>query len=421
MSYRSSLEYLSQLHSKGINLDLGPISRLLQRLGDPQRSCPSILIGGSNGKGSVAATISSVLGEAGFKVGLYTSPHLVDFRERIRVKGAIMSPADLYELVEHVRYHVLEEVTYFEFATAMAFMHFARCHVDVAVLEVGMGGRLDATNVVVPEVSVITNIVREHQQYLGASLPLIAREKGGIIKEGGVCITASKQRAVLQVIEEICTCRHAHLYRAGKDIRTRRRQRGVISYYGIFHRYNDISMSLVGRHQIENVALALGAIEILISNGWSIGDEAVRNGVKKVQWNGRLELLCHSPRLVVDGAHNGAAASALKRSLCEDFTYERLILVFGVMEDKDYTGMLKILAPLADSIILTRPEGPRAADPHALEPIAATFCTHVLINNATRRALTTAFALAGKGDLVCVAGSLYLVGEVKKMLRNLSL
>ena len=414
------LEYLSQLKSKGINLDLGPISRLLQRLDNPQTQYKTILVGGSNGKGSVAATISSILHGAGVNVGLYTSPHLIDFTERIRVNNQMIKEEELSELIDEVREVIKEDITYFEFATALSFLYFYRRHVDIAVLEVGMGGRLDATNVVIPESSIITNICMEHQKYLGKNLSVIAREKGGIIKEGGVCLTAARQNKVLNVLGDLSRQKHSRLYRVGREIRMRKSKDGSFSYYGIFKKYKNLEISLIGKHQIENTALALGAIEILENRGLNIEGGIVKRGLKDVRWEGRLEILNENPTLVVDGAHNPGGISALCRSLAVDFKYDKLILLFGVLNDKDYKTMLRKLSPRADKIILTRPGGGRALPAEKLLPFVGKHNDSVEVIENSEKALVRAFALADKNDLICVAGSLYLVGEIKKAIHVLS-
>jgi len=413
-------EYLSRLQSKGINFDLGPITRLLQHLGNPQLRYKTILIGGSNGKGSVAAIISSILHAAGVNVGLYTSPHLIDFKERIRVNNQIIKEEELLALIDHVRGMSKEDVTYFEFATALAFFYFYKRHVDIAVLEVGMGGRLDATNVVYPEVSIITNICIEHQKYLGRDLSAIAREKGGIIKEGGVCLTSARQNKVLDVLEDISRRKRSRLYKAKRDFRIKMSKDGSFSYYGILKKYRNLTVSLIGKHQIENTALALGAIEILGTKGLDIKEEFIAKGLGNVQWEGRLEILNNLPGLVVDGAHNPAAASVLCRSLISCFTYRQLILIFGILDDKDYKKMLRILGPLADRIILTRPEVKRARPPETLLPFTRKLNYNVDVIENSEEALVRAFTLADKHDLICAAGSLYLVGEIKKAFPDVS-
>ena len=413
---QNPLAYLEELKQKGINLGLGPISRLLDRLGNPQTKYKTVLVGGTNGKGSTAAILSSILASEGMKVGLYTSPHICDFRERIRINGCMIPEDALCTLIDKVREGIKEDVTYFEFSTTLAFLYFSLCEVDVAILEVGMGGRLDATNLASPEVSIITNISMEHQKYLGNNLKSIASEKGGIIKEGGVCVTAVRGRKVIDTFEEICRQRKAVLYRTGRDIRVRRSGKGSFSYYGINKRYSGLRISLTGRHQIENAALALAAIEVLTAKGMGISDTSVVEGLIDARWEGRLELVSHNPRIIVDGAHNPAGISSLCRSLLADFSYRRLVVVFGVLYDKDYVGMLKRLMPLADKIVLTKPKETRAASAEDLLSVASLRHGHIEVVDDPGEALARARSLAGADDLVCVTGSLYLVGEIKKHL-----
>ncbi|MDO8722634.1 MAG: folylpolyglutamate synthase/dihydrofolate synthase family protein [Syntrophales bacterium] len=407
-------EYLSQLNSSVIRLGLAPVTRLLEYLQNPQDLYASVLIGGTNGKGSIAAMTASILREAGYRIGIYTSPHLVDLRERIRVNGEMITEEALDALIDEARGHVREDVTYFEVLTAVAFLHFCRMKVDIAVLEVGLGGRLDATNVVKPVVSVISNISLEHREYLGNRLRDIAREKAGIIKDKGVCITAAKQKPVLEIFNETCRERRAKLYRLGEHIRTRRHRNGVFDYYGISKNYKGLNCSLPGKHQIENAALALAAIEILTNSGFPVDDSAIYGGMQKTHWEGRLEILQSAPWLVVDGGHNPAGVSVLCRALKNDFSYRHLILVFGVLHDKNFPLMLKNIAPLAHRIIITKPESERAVSTSELAGIASLYNDYVEVIEPTGQALKRALYLAGRHDLICVTGSLYLVGEIKK-------
>ncbi|MCK4534388.1 MAG: bifunctional folylpolyglutamate synthase/dihydrofolate synthase [Syntrophobacterales bacterium] len=414
---QSPLQYLEGLKQRGINLGIGPISGLLARLDNPQIKYKTILIGGTNGKGSTAAILSSILMKEGMNVGLYTSPHICDFRERIRINGRMIPEDALCTLIDKVREEIKEDVTYFEFSTALAFLYFSQCEADIAVVEVGMGGRLDATNLVSPEVSVITNISLEHQRYLGDNLESIACEKGGIIKENGICVTAAKGRKVIDTLEEICSQRKSVFYRTGRDIRVRRSGKGSFSYYGINKHYSGLRNSLVGGHQIENAALALAVVDILTVKGMEINDNSVTEGLRDVKWEGRLELVSRNPGIVVDGAHNPAGISSLCSSLLADFSYRRLIMVFGVLRDKDYAEMLKKIMPLADRIILTSPKEERAARTEDLLSVTSPYHDHVEAIDDSVEALVRARFLAGVDDLVCVTGSLYLVGEIKKHLR----
>jgi dihydrofolate synthase / folylpolyglutamate synthase len=408
------LQYLEGLKGRGIRPGLGPVRRLLQQLGSPQARYKSILVGGTNGKGSIAATLAQILQTAGYRVGLYTSPHLVDFRERIRVDGAMISEEALRERIGQVRRKDREGVTYFEFATALALVHFARCRVDVAVLEVGMGGRLDATNVVRPEFSIISNIAMDHAEYLGRRLEDIAREKAGIIKRGGVCITAARQAPVLAVINRVCREKRARLFRVGREIRLRAKAGGSFDFRGPALELTNLALALKGPHQRENTACALGALGILRGRGFEIADEDVRLGLSAVRWKGRLEIVAEHPTVLLDGAHNPAGAAALRKALGE-FKYRRLILVLGILADKDYRGMIRRLAPLAHRLIATRPPDERALAPDLLAAEAMRWNRRVEVLANPREAVARARAVAGAADLICIAGSLYLVGAVSPL------
>ncbi|MEA2013807.1 MAG: folylpolyglutamate synthase/dihydrofolate synthase family protein [Thermodesulfobacteriota bacterium] len=410
---RDHLLYLEALKQKGIHLDLETITRLLGRLGNPQNDYKTILIGGTNGKGSTAAMISSIFVREGMTVGLYTSPHLRDFRERIRVNYNMIPGDMLCVLIEHVREEIREDVTYFEFATALGFLYFSRCRVDMAIIEVGMGGRLDATNLVSPMITVITNISMEHRKYLGNDLKSIAREKGGIIKEDGICMTAARGRKVIDTLEEICTQRKSVFYRTGRDIRIRRSGNGSFSYYGINKCYRDLRVSLAGRHQIENAVLALATVDVLSAKGMNIDDRSVVDGLRNTCWEGRLELVSDDPRIVLDGAHNPAGISSLCDALVTDYSYRRLIVVFGVLGDKEYSRMLKKLIPLSDKIVLTKPNEERAVRTADLLSVASPYPGQIEVADDPGEALVLARSFAGVDDLICVTGSLYLVGAIK--------
>ncbi|MHB8907811.1 MAG: bifunctional folylpolyglutamate synthase/dihydrofolate synthase [Syntrophales bacterium] len=415
MTYQDTLAYLSSLNKMGIRFGLDPIRSLLDRLHNPQNGYPCVLIAGTNGKGSVAAMTASILAAGGFKTGLYTSPDLIEFRERIRINGTMISHEEAAICTERVKKEMVEEVSYFEFLTAMAFLHFYRQQVDIAILEIGMGGRLDATNVVIPRVSIITNISLEHREYLGNTLEKIAREKGGIIKEGGHCLTAARQKRVVSTLEAICREKRVTLYRVGKEIRTTIHRDGTFSYHGVGRCHAGLVCPLAGRHQFSNAALALGAVELLADAGFPVDDAVVAKGLRETRWEGRLEILRRAPTLLVDGAHNPAGAETLRRALQNGFPRRRLILIFGVLGDKDYPAMAKRLLPLADRVILTRPNSERSLSPDLLLPVARMFHEAVERIDNPADALRSALSGAGEEDLICVAGSLYLVGEIKKI------
>lgn len=405
---------LKSLEKSGIKFGLEAISGLMEALGNPQNSYRTVLIAGTNGKGSTAAMLSSILSAAGLKVGLYTSPHLSEFSERIRVNGVAASRSELDSLAGKVRESVKEPVTYFEFATALAFLHFSMKSVDIAVLEAGMGGRLDATNLVTPELCVITNISLEHREYLGKDLRQIAREKAGIIKKNGICITGAYQPAALSIIKEACAQRGSRLHVLRRDMRVRALGGGLMNYRGLRWDLRSLKVPLLGRHQLDNAALALAAVEVLAEKGVQVTEEQARSGLELTTWDGRLEVLQEVPLVVVDGAHNPAGVSALLRALPGNFKYKKLFFIFGVLKDKDHRAMLRNIARLADTIILTKPRSERAALPERLREVQG----EALIEEDPARALESALKAAGPGDLVCAAGSLYLVAEIREIVQR---
>ncbi len=414
MTKFKNLDFLKSLEKSGINLGLSAVSELMKRLGDPQNKYISILIAGTNGKGSTAAMLSSILSRAGLKVGLYTSPHLSDFRERIRINNKLISKNELSSLIEEVRNCLKEPVTYFEFTTALAFMHFFRKKVDIAVLEVGMGGRLDATNLVTPEVSIITNISLEHREYLGSSLGQIAREKAGIIKRNGICITGAAQPSALEIIEETCARKNSEFLVLGKDFRVRAAGDGSFNYSGFCKKLNGLKISLLGRHQTKNAALVLAAVEALGAKGIEITDEQVSRGLRETRWEGRLEILREHPFVIADGAHNPAGIAALLKAIAENFRYRKLIIILGVLKDKDYGAMFRKISQIADRVILTRPASDRGLDPE----LFGADSKNVFTTGSPYDALQRAFSMAGQHDLICATGSLYLIADIRRIVNQ---
>ncbi len=408
------VEHLNGLKRSDIRFGLGPISRLLDRLNRPQNAYGAVLIGGTNGKGSIAAMVASALTHGGFRVGLYTSPHLIDVRERIRVDGKMISAVDMNAWAEIVKANSLEDLTYFEFLTAIAFLYFRQRKVDLAILEVGMGGRLDATNVVLPLVSVVSNISSDHTEYLGPRLEDIAWEKAGIIRNGGVCINAVKQRRLQKLLQLISRMRGSTFYSLGYEIAVDAHPDSSFSYRGIGRRYDNLVCPLKGRHQIDNAAVAIGVIEALGMKGVRVDDDAVISGILDVKWEGRLEVIKHSPMVLLDGAHNEDGASSLACALREEFSYKKLTLVFGVLRDKDNRAMLQELLPLVDQLILTRPHTERAMSPETMLPVAKQYLRKIEVVTDPCEALNLALSMSDEKDLVCVTGSLYLIGEIKK-------
>ncbi|MBI2369911.1 MAG: bifunctional folylpolyglutamate synthase/dihydrofolate synthase [Deltaproteobacteria bacterium] len=420
MSYRDTLAYLYGLQRFGIKLGLHNIARLLEALDNPHRALTVLHIGGTNGKGSTAAMAGAILRAAGLHVGLYTSPHLTAFTERIQVDHRPIPEAQAVALADAVRAAAEREEalrpTFFEFTTAMALVHFARERVDVAVLEVGLGGRLDATNVVRPAAAIITNVGLDHLQYLGKTVEEIAREKAGIIKPGVPVLTGARPHQGLEVIEETCAERGAPLSVLGDAIAAEPAGSGRFHYRSRSWTLRDLELNLRGRHQVWNAALAVAGVECLAQEGLPVSDAAVRQGLREVIWPGRLEVLRQRPTVLLDGAHNPDGAEALRCSLREEFRYHRLLLVIGILEDKDIPGILGVLAPLSDELWLCRARAARAADLELLREHAAPLARRLTCCPTVPDALRQALARAGPADLICVTGSLYVVGEARAWL-----
>ena len=412
ISYEEAVSYLYSLQKYGIKFGLSKTSNLLKAFGNPHRGQTYLHVGGTNGKGSVASMVESMLMRSGLKVGFYSSPHLVRFTERFRLGGQEVSPEGVADLVREVKEAVdpAEPPTFFEFTTAMALIHFAREKVDISIMEVGMGGRLDATNVIRPQASVITNISLEHQAFLGRRLLQIAWEKAGIIKRGVDVVTAVTQPPVVRLFEDICKDRGAPLHRLGKDIRIRIGDSGL-TYYGLDQDLDRVEVGLLGKHQYRNAALALAAVEILRRKGFHVTEAEMREGLRTPHWPGRMHIVSRNPLVMLDGAHNPAAVKSLLRSVTQDIQYERLILVLGVMADKDISKIVREIVPAADYVICTRPEYYRAAPPETLGKAALPLWRGGEVCPRLTDALKRARKLAGSEDLILVTGSLFTVGE----------
>lgn len=421
MTYDEAIQYLYGLQMFGVKLGLQNMARLLDALDHPEERFPSVLIGGTNGKGSTAAFLASILQAQGYKVGLYTSPHLLDFTERILINGAPIAQEEVAALADELR-PVISSVfstphpTFFEVSTAMAFLHFARCGVDYAVVEVGLGGRFDATNVLTPEVAIVTNVSLEHQEYLGRTLEKIAFQKAGIIKEGGKVVTAAEEPEALAVLEQVAREKAASLFRIQERFRwTIRRsdlEGQIFDLFGEEASYNGLEIKLLGKHQVTNAATALLAAETL---GRRPSQEAIAEGLKRAWWPGRLQIMGREPLLILDGAHNPAGAKALAAFVREHLASRRLILLFGVLKEKDWEGMLSELGPLASVVVLTRPESERAADPHDLTT-AERYCPKIEIQEEVAEALDLAQEAASPEDAILVTGSLFTVAAALKAL-----
>ncbi len=394
------------------------ISRLLQALGDPHLDLKVIHVGGTNGKGSVSAMMAAVLREEGYRVGLYTSPHLVSFTERIQINGIEIGWEEVVRLTDLLRRRVAEEdipphFTFFDFTTALALYYFAQQKVDVAILEVGLGGRLDSTNIVNPLLTVITNVDRDHCQILGEGIEDIAREKAGIVKHGVPLISGATKPQVIRILEAACQEKGAPLRLAGRDFKGKKISRGMLEFQGRRWQVADIRLGAAGSYQVANAAVALGALEAFEEQGYRIGKKSIYKGLAAVRWPGRLELVQESPQILLDGAHNPAAAKALKVCLQEEFDYRHLYMVMGIMKDKELAVIVTELAPLADVLIATRPHNPRATSPQEIAEIAQNYCPEVMVIEDVSEGVEYLQAMAQQDDLIVVTGSLFTVGEAR--------
>lgn len=431
MSYQETIAYLFGLQKHGIKLGLSNSYLLMGLMGDPHRRFRSIHIAGTNGKGSTAAFLASALTAAGYRTGLYTSPHLVDFSERIRIKGVPITEERVVELAGRVRQRAAGTAapdgsavtpTFFEVTTTMAFTYFAEEGVDIAVIEAGMGGRLDSTNVLTPLVSVITNIDLEHTEFLGTTLAQIAGEKAGIIKPGVPVVTGAVQAEAIEVIELAAKRNNAPLYRMPKDFSPERAVTGPVQQFdhrGIRTSVQGLSVGMLGRHQIGNACLAAAALECAADSGIVVPEPALRAGVAYAAWEGRLERAAIEPDIYLDGAHNPASALVLAEALTDlKRSYRRLVLVIGILQDKDRNGILAPLVPLADIVVATQPSYNRAMDVRELAGTMGRLHGSVVETATVEEALAAARSHADKDDLIVVTGSLFTVGEARAALRG---
>lgn len=426
MNYNEALEFLRNLTKFGYNFGLGRIEELLKRLGDPHRKLRVIHVGGTNGKGSTAAMIASILQAGGYRTGMFTSPHLHSYCERYRIDSREITPERVAELLTALRPHLetmvkegFEHPTEFEVSTALAFLCFFEEKTDFVVLEVGLGGAIDSTNVVVPLVSVITNVAMDHMEYLGNTVTEIATVKAGIIKPGVPAVTAADDPAALRVIREVSRQERSRLTEVGRDVTWQIRESSSegqtfdLKTPGNF--YQELFIRLIGSHQVVNAASAVAAIEALAGHGFLLGEKEIRQGMANAVWPARLEMVSADPRVLLDGAHNLHGSLTLKKALTEIFSYRNLILVFGMLGDKEREKVVAVLAPLARAVVVTKPNSPRAGDWAQIAGEVKKYVPEVFLIEDISQAVQKGMSLAGPGDLVCVTGSLYMVAEAREM------
>jgi len=435
MDFQAAVDYIlsfadyERMPRSAVVFDLRRIELLLGGMGSPQYAAKSVHIAGTKGKGSTAAMIASILTRSGYRTGLYTSPHLLSIRERIQVDGQCI-PEDVFaRLAAAIKPEAqavnassgLGQLTTFELLTALAFLHFREQAVDFQVVETGLGGRLDATNVVRPEVCVITSVSYDHMDVLGDTLASIAKEKAGVIKTGSVAVTSPQAPEAMAVIEAVCREKGVRLVEVGREVTWQRETHGPdgqsFKLKGLSKDY-DLSIPLLGAHQLENAATAVAVAEVLAERGAGITGEHIAAGLAQVQWPGRMQVLHRKPWFVVDGAHNSDSSRKLVAALREYFVYDKAVLIFGASSDKNVAGMVDELASFPDMVIVTHSHHPRALD---TQRIIGEFARKGVVREMAESvpaAIERALSLAGPDDLVCATGSLFIVAEVMEYMRQ---
>lgn len=422
--YDEALRWLFKLQRFGVKLGLDNMRELLGHLGNPHEKFRSVHVAGTNGKGSVCTFLSSALKEAGYKVGMYTSPHVLRYNERMQINGEEISNERVMGYINKVR-PIAERMgedptkhpTFFEFTTAMGFSYFADENVDVAVVEVGMGGRLDATNVIMPEVAVVTHLALEHTEHLGKTLERIAKEKAGIIKPGVPVVSAEEN----SIIRETCEERGCELTIVEEEYPYER-----ISFDASGQRLwigntaKELEIPLLGSYQLQNAATAYAALDILRKGEYTIPDDAIRRGFANAEWPARLEVVRQKPMVIIDSSHNPDGMRNLKDALLETTKNDRITFVVGVMSDKDVSPMLEAIAPVAGRIICTKPDYWRAMDPAEIEREARRLVDDVEVVPSVPEAIERAVSLSDDDDVICITGSIFTAGDATHHLKESS-
>jgi dihydrofolate synthase/folylpolyglutamate synthase len=421
ITYSETLDKIYNLRGGMIDLRLDRMHQALALFGHPENAFPSIHIAGTNGKGSTAAMLHCVLSRAGYRTALYTSPHLVSFTERIRLGDGEITQDEVVAIAEEIWQKTAAAdvpLTFFEFNTVMAFIYFARSGTDVAVVEVGLGGRLDATNVITPIVSAITTISKDHEAYLGPDELSIAREKAGIIKPQVPVVVGKVSEEVAELLRNIADERRSPAYLLGADFNFSLKDDRLFDYTGIKQHFSNIELALVGRHQRSNASVALAVVES-IRDRFPVSEGTIREGLQQVRWPGRFDVMFERPTVILDGAHNPEGVNALAGELRDRRQGRNIKLLFATMADKEWEIMLRALSTAVDEVIFTRVDMERSADPQILAEKLTQPIPHRIITDA-RAALRTLLNEADDRDIIVVAGSLYLLGEVRPMLEDIA-
>lgn len=420
-NYQEAINYLFSLTQSGIKLGLKNTAQLLQHFGNPQLKIPTVHIAGTNGKGSTAAITESILRASGKKVGLYTSPHLLDFRERIQINRRMIEKQQTTDLIFRIKSAVEKlktPVTFFEFGTVLAFLYFHEQNTDINVIEVGLGGRLDATNLCKAEVSIITSISRDHTQYLGEDLEQITFEKASIIKESGTVFADIRKDELFQVVNSLAQKSSAELYRLGVDFQVApeggNKGENIFSYRWGSRVLKSLILPLNGCFQRSNAGLALSACLALNERGFNIKDEHLRQGLERVSWEGRLETVFSHPTVVLDCAHNEASVRNMTMELRDNFKFSRCFIVLGLMQDKNIDEIINILSPFGDQFFLVPVNPPRGEAPEKLAEKLKSHNKPSQTFGAISDALQAVKQTANQDDLICITGSIFLIAAAKK-------
>ena len=423
MNYQESLDYLYSLARLGIKLGLENTAQLLDYFGNPQLKTPTIHIAGTNGKGSTSAFVESILRASGYRVGLYTSPHILDFRERIQINRQVIAKEELVHWISTLK-KASEDLnlspTFFEFGTVMALLHFERQETDWNVVEVGMGGRLDSTNLCQGRICIITSISRDHESSLGTQLSQIAGEKAAIIKHPCTVVSGPQDKEVFQVIRDRSQNYKASILQLGQDFQVDTQshslQGQVFDFNGPEIWYKGLEIELTGRHQSVNAGLAVAACTSLTDP--SITEQTIRQGLRATHWPGRMEVHGTNPSLILDGAHNIDSFQKLTASLSELFPHEKKIWVFGIMNDKPLAEITELISDYADYIVVTQPDNDRSIPPEQVRKAFKNFTKPIDLVDKIPLALDRAYQVADPDDLIVVTGSLFTVAEAKQVFDN---
>ncbi len=419
MNYQEALKFLKETKSLGSKLGLGRLQQLLELLGNPEKNLKFIHLAGTNGKGSTAMMLSSILSTSGYKTGLYTSPYLTKVNEQIRLNGEVISNEAFAKVMKRIKetIHLMdqnEHPTEFEILTAAAFEYYASQKCEIVVLETGLGGELDATNVIpVPLVAVITNIGMDHMSYLGDSIAKIAKVKAGIIKEHGRVVSYEQCEEVKEVLDNRCREMDAMITYAQFD-QIRAHEEHLTMQKFSYKDHVEVSLPLIGEHQRKNAAVVLETVQVLRSFGYHIPEEAVKRGLFQVSWPARFEILAKRPLVILDGAHNEQCIDELRKVFQNYVPDKKIIFVIGIMADKEYKSMIQKLVPISKTFITVKPNNERALDANTLATVIQSENGIATAKESIADGLMSALQSATPSDVICILGSLYMAGEARE-------